>query len=245
MADQVINIQLTVDGGGQLTKATTDVNKLTGAVDKNTSGKKKNAKANEEVIKGQKGIHQSNLSTAKGFSKMNQMLGSGGSSGLVAAYATLAANVFAATAAFNALRQAAQVQTLIDGFTKLAAQSGRTATIVAENMREITGGGLSMEQALRASALALSSGFSTSQLNELTEVAKNASIALGRNLADSTDRLIRGVAKLEPEILDELGIMVRLDTAVEKYAAALGKSATSLTASITFHSSENTPPSCL
>ena len=39
---------------------------------------------------------------------MNQMLnGGGGSSGLVAAYATLAANVFAATAAFNAFRSAA------------------------------------------------------------------------------------------------------------------------------------------
>ena len=48
-------------------------------------------------------------------------------------------------------------------------------------------------------------------------------------IGDSVDRLFRGVAKLEPEILDELGIMVRLDTAVNKYAAQLGKGATELT----------------
>ena len=48
-------------------------------------------------------------------------------------------------------------------------------------------------------------------------------------MTDSIDRLFRGVAKLEPEILDELGILVRLDTAVTEYAASLNKSATQLT----------------
>ena len=48
-----------------------------------------------------------------------------------------------------------------------------------------------------------------------TRVARGASLALGRDLADALDRLTRGAIKLEPEILDELGIMVRLDDAVE------------------------------
>ena len=113
MADQNITIKLTIDGSGQLKKATTDTEKLAKATDKNTGAQKRNKKQSEEVIKGQKGIHQSNLSSAKGFSKMNQMLeGGGGSSGLVAAYATLAANVFAATAAFNAFRGAAAFEQL-------------------------------------------------------------------------------------------------------------------------------------
>ena len=153
----------------------------------------------------------------------------GGSSGLVGAYATLAANVFAATAAFNALRQAAQVQTLVEGFGFLADVSGRTASVISANIREITGNTLSMEESFRASAIAVTSGFSTTQLERLVAVGKNASIALGRNLGDAVDRLIRGVAKLEPEILDELGIMVRLDTATQQYAARLGKVATELT----------------
>ena len=188
----------------------------------------KTDKKAKDFDKQNKALYQSNLSTAKGFSKMKETMGSG-SSGLVGAYATLAANVFAATAAFNALRQAAQVETLAEGFNFLANTSGRTSELIANNLREITGNALSLEGALRASAIAVTSGFSTTQLEKLAEVGKNASIALGRNLGDSVDRLTRGVAKLEPEILDELGIMVRLDTAVRRYAATIGKTATELT----------------
>ena len=176
-----------------------------------------------------KSIYQTNLSSAKGFSKQAESIGSGGSSGLVGAYATLAANVFAATAAFNALRGAAQVQTLIEGFTFLGNAAGQTSLQIANGLKEITNNAISLEESLRASAIALTSGFDTNQIAGLAEVARNASIALGRNMGDSIDRLFRGVAKLEPEILDELGIMVRLDTAVSKYAATLGKNAQELT----------------
>jgi hypothetical protein len=137
MADQNITIKLTVDGTGTLKKATSDVDKLNKATDRSTASKKKTSKASEGVIKGQKGIHQSNLSSAKGFSKMNQMLdGGGGSSGLVAAYATLAANVFAATAAFNAFRGAAAFEQLGEGFTFMANQAGRTMDLVVERLKE-------------------------------------------------------------------------------------------------------------
>lgn len=189
---------------------------------------KKTGKQAQDYNKKEKALYQGNLSTAKGFSKMKETMGSG-SSGLVGAYATLAANVFAATAAFNALRGAAQVQTLIDGFTFLGNAAGQTSLQIARGLRDITDGAISMEVALRSSAIAMTSGFDVKQIAELGEVARNASIALGRNMSDSIDRLFRGVAKLEPEILDELGIMVRLDTAVEKYAATLGKSGNELT----------------
>ena len=74
----------------------------------------------------------------------------------------------------------------------------------------------------------MSGGFGARGIEGLAEIAKGASIALGRDLADAFDRLTRGAIKLEPEILDELGIMVRLDDAVEKYAAQLGKGASAL-----------------
>ncbi len=228
MADSKVIIEIISTAKG-LKVVAKDTEKLAKNVDKVDKAQSKADKSGGKYHKQQKAIHQSNLSSAKGFSKMNETMGSGGSSGLVGAYATLAANVFAATAAFNALRQAAQVETLVEGFTFLADTAGRTSTIISNNIREITGNALSMEQAMRSSAIAITSGFSTEQFERLVEVGKNASIALGRNLADSVDRLTRGVAKLEPEILDELGILVRLDTATREYAAALGKTATDLT----------------
>jgi hypothetical protein len=174
-----------------------------------------------------KSVYQSNLSAAKGFSKQKEMIGTG-SSGLVAAYATLAANIFAATAAFGALQRASEVNTLIEGFSVIARQSGRSAMNLAEGLREAAGGALSLEAALRAASIGTTSGFTADEMERLTTVARNASIALGRNLADATDRLFRGVAKLEPEILDELGILVRIDDAAEAYATTLQKAATQL-----------------
>ena len=41
-------------------------------------------------------------------------------------------------------------------------------------------------------------------------------------MTDSFNRLIRGVTKAEPELLDELGIILRLDIATRKFAASNG-----------------------
>ena len=51
MADQNITIKLTIDGSGTLKKATTDVNKLSKATDKQDKSQKKVAKSSETVIK--------------------------------------------------------------------------------------------------------------------------------------------------------------------------------------------------
>jgi len=228
MADNKIIIEILTDDKGSAKKASLKQQDLQKQVKKTGDQYKETGKQAGNYNKKEKALYQGNLSTAKGFSKMKETMGSG-SSGLVGAYATLAANVFAATAAFNALRGAAQVKTLVEGFTFLGNAAGQTSIQIAQGLREITGNAVSLEVALRSSAIALTSGFNTDQIAGLAEVAKNASIALGRNMADSIDRLFRGVAKLEPEILDELGIMVRLDTAVNKYAAQLKKSATELT----------------
>ena len=225
MADDRIIIEILTTSKG-LKMSSKDAEKLSQAVEKTDKAYAGAEKSGKKYHKQEKALYQSNLSTAKGFSKMKETMG-GGSSGLVGAYATLAANVFAATAAYNALRQAAH--SLVEGFGFLAVVSGRTASVISANIREIRGNALSMEESFRASAIAVTSGFSTTQLERLVAVGKNASIALGRNLGDAVDRLIRGVAKLEPEILDELGIMVRLDTATQQYAARLGKVATELT----------------
>ena len=75
----------------------------------------------------------------------------------------------------------------------------------------------------------MSAGFNSSQIEELSDVSLRASKALGRNLSDAFQRVVRGAAKLEPELLDELGIFTRIDPAVRKYADSIGVSVTSLT----------------
>ena len=86
-----------------------------------------------------------------------------------------------------------------------------------------------MNDAVRSINLSLVSGFSNDQIFNLTDVANRASRALGVNLTDAFDRVIKASAKVERELLDELGIFVRLDRATRDYATGLGISVSELT----------------
>lgn len=167
-------------------------------------------------------------SAAKSFSKLSQTIGSG-PNGLVGAYATLAANAFAVSAAFNQLRAAAQVEQVLQGLEAQGARLGQTLTITAKKIQEITNYSVSASDAMKATAQASASGIKSDALQKMADVASNAAIALGRNVPDALDRIIKGTSKLEPELLDELGIMVKLDEASAKYANSIGKPVSALT----------------
>jgi hypothetical protein len=230
MADNKVIIELLIsEKGKKVSMVEKQTAKLTETTKKHRKAQKDSTKEGGKYHTQQKAIHQTNLSSAKGFSKMNQTIGEGGSSGLVGAYATLAANVFAATAAFNALRQASQVQQLVEGLEALGRASGDNLTLLADRIKDAAGQAIALDQALRVASVGASAGFSGEQLEGLATVARSAAIALGRDVGDAIDRLARGAAKLEPEILDELGIFVRLDDASAKYAASIGVATSELT----------------
>jgi len=218
-------IQIDIEVNGKMQKATVSAKKLRTALNDIDKANKNTSKSTGTLDRNFKGASQQSANATKNFSKMAQ--GIGGS--LVPAYATLAANIFAVTAAFNAFRRAAQVEQLESSLINLGNAAGRNLALVADGLKEITGAAIDSEQALRTVAVGTAQGFSASQLQGLTTIAKGASISLGRELPDALDRLVRGTAKLEPEILDELGIIVRLDDATRNYAASLGKNANQLT----------------
>ena len=212
-----ITVTYKVNEDGSLSKIAKNADKAAASTGKAT-------KAGDRYSKTQKGIAQTGLSAGKSMSKM----ASGMEGGLVPAYATLAAHVFAVTAAFGILSRAQSVKQLNEGLLFTGRAAGDNLTIVTRHLREITDNAVSSADAMKALAVGVSAGFSESQMEGLTKVAKGASLALGRDMTDALDRLVRGAAKLEPEILDELGIMVRLDTATQAYADTLGVSVDSL-----------------
>lgn len=162
--------------------------------------------------------------TGRAFSAQQQGLG-----GLVAGYAAAAATIFAVSAAFTALNKAAQFDQVIAGTRILGSEIGKSGDEIVATVQRITKSQLSLVDTATQVNGALSAGFSTDQIERLSEVALKASRALGRNLPDSFNRIIRGSAKMEAELLDELGIFTRIEPAVNKYAASVGKSTTSLT----------------
>jgi len=213
-----INVKFKVMEDGSLQAIGKDADKAGAALDKAT-------KSSERYSKRNKGVAGATSNSTKAFSKMT----TGIEGGLVPAYATLAAHVFAVTAAFGVLQRNAGIAQLNEGIIFTGRAAGQNLPLVAEGLRQITDLAISTTDAMKAVAIGTSAGFSESQLKGLTTVAKGASLALGRDMTDALDRLVRGAAKLEPEILDELGIMVRLDETANKYAASINKTAGELT----------------
>ena len=232
MTDIKSNVILNIiTKGGKLALATSEKIKKTYDSISSSGGEKATkaftqaTQATDNYSKRAKGVAHATNNQTKAFSKMEQ----GMSGGLVPAYATVAANVFALTALFGALSRAADFQVLIAGAEELSAQTGRSLTNLAKGMQEITDGAISMKEALTSASIASSAGFDNSTIKELTQVARNASVALGRDMGDAMNRVFKGAIKAEPELLDELGIILRLQPATKKYAAELGKTVEQLT----------------
>ncbi len=152
-----------------------------------------------------------------------------GLDGLVRLYATYAANVFALGAAFRGLSTAMDTTNMIKGLDQLGAATGRNLGGLSKRVVELSGGAISMREAMQAVAQTSSGGMSTKNIERLAKVASSASVALGVAMPDAINRLSRGITKLEPELLDELGIMTRLEPAVLAYSRELGKAASQLT----------------
>ena len=182
-------------------------------------------KTDETTYATKKGINATANQT-KNFANMAR----GISGSLVPAYATLAANVFALTAVFGFLKGAADYRLLQEGQTAYASVTGVAYKTLTNTIVEATDAQIKYSDAAQAAAIGTAAGLTPDQLNKLGAAAKTVSIALGRDVTDSFNRLIRGTTKAEPELLDELGIVLRLETATKNYAAALGVSKESLNA---------------
>ena len=219
MAKNKVEIDVKVDDKGTTKKVGLGA-KQAGEGLKDTA---KNARTADRNLKG---AAQASSNGTKNFSKMAQ----GMTGGLVPAYAAFAAQVFALSAAFNFLKNAADIENLRKSQISYAQTTGLAIKSLTKELRNASLGMLGFQEAAQASAIGVAKGFTQAQLVQLTQGATKASTALGRSFQDTFDRLLKGVSKAEPELLDELGITLRLETATQRYADAIGKSRKELTA---------------
>lgn len=220
--------QLTVEASrlDKALKGAADTANKVSAGSKTLNAAKKMAGADREEGR-EYGVQRSTVGTgasARDFAKQAQGLG-----GLVHLYATFAANLFAASAAFNALSRAMDASNMVKGLDQIGAASGKNLGTLSKRVQEAADGAISLKESMEAVAKASSGGMSNKQILQMTDAAKKASQALGVNMSDAISRMTRGITKLEPELLDELGIMVRVDKATEDYAKSVGKTTASLT----------------
>jgi len=219
VAGNEIKLSIRVDDNGSLSIVGQEAEAASDKLGNVTDASDKAGKSQNTLRRNLHGTAKMTSNSTKGFAKMSQ----GITGGLVPAYAVLASNIFALSAAFNFLKRAADVQILEESQIKFAQNSGIALASITQRLREASDGMLGFKEAGQAAAIGLAKGFTPQQLEALAVGARKASTALGRDFEDSFDRLIRGASKAEPELLDELGITLRLEEATENYARAIGK----------------------
>ena len=232
MAD--INISLNLSDNGSIGKRVKDAQELNNELDKQSKiiNKMRAPRAGYKQAMGdgegtEYGVARGAVGTGaagRDFAKQAQGLG-----GLVHVYATFAANLFAVGAAFRALSEAADTTNMIKGMDQLGAATGKSLGTIAKRLVETTDGAISFRDAIEATTKGAAAGLSSTQMSQMAEVAKKASQSLGISMPDALSRLSRGISKLEPELLDELGLYTKIDKATQDYARTIGKTAASLT----------------
>ena len=215
---KIVYIDVVVDDKGTTKRMAVEAKQLGTALNKTST----NARDTQKRLKG---VGQQSSNSTKNFSKMT----SGINGGLVPAYATLAAQVFAVTAAFAFLKDAGDLARLEAGQSAYSAAVGVSMKSLTKDIVAATDAQLGFRDAAQAAAIGTAAGLTSEQLVKLGKAANQTSQILGRDLTDSFNRLIRGVTKAEPELLDELGIILRLKDATGEYADALGVNVNSLT----------------
>jgi len=216
MAKNKVEIDVVVDDKGSTKKVGLGAKKAGEGLDNVAKG----ARTADRNLKG---AANASSNTTKNFSKMAQ-----GTGGLVGAYATLAANIFAVSAAFQFLKSAADFRVVQDAQVAFTGATGQGMRTLTNEIQTASDAMLNFQAASEAASIGIASGLGAGQITELAEGAANVAKILGRDVTDSFNRLVRGVTKAEPELLDELGITLRLADAQENYAATLNKSAKDL-----------------
>jgi hypothetical protein len=154
-----------------------------------------------------------------------------GSNPLVSTYAAIAVNIYAVSAAFRLLSEAASFERLKTQTASFSsAVSGINVKRLAAEMQEASAGALNLKESLKFATKGVAFDFGADELERLTIGARKASIALGIDFTDAMDRVLRGISKQEIELFDELGVVTRLTTAFENYAPTIGKTVEELTA---------------
>ena len=217
-------ITIDIEVNGKMQKATVSAKKLRSALDGVDNATDRTTDGTRTLDRNLKGAAKTTSNSTKEFSKMAQGMG-----GLVGAYATVAASVFALSAAFQFFKQAADLAALTAGQEAFAARTGVSLKLLTSNVQAATGGLVAFKEAAQAVAIGQAAGLTADQMERLGKVAKNAGTILGRDVTDAFNRLTRGAIKAEPELLDELGIIIRLDRASRDYAASLNKNVSDLT----------------
>ena len=168
---------------------------------------------------------------SKNLGKIGTALGGLGNAAGLAAGVVVSALAGISAAAWSLAKDAAPIEGIKNAFDSMAASvEGGSAGMLAA-MEEASYGMIKQSDLMKTWNLAaqLVSKDFAQELPEAMRYLSKVSAATGEDLSFLTESLVRGIGRLSPMILDNLGIQVDLTAAYEEYARANGLVVESLT----------------
>jgi hypothetical protein len=218
---QQLQVLLETMGYQKVDKELKSVNK---SMERVRSKTEQTATAQNRLKRTQEGVHKTSLAQGKEFSRQAQGLG-----GLVRAYATIAANVFALSSAFLVLKRAADFDSMMISANSMTKNMGVNVATLAKHLQVATGYNLSFANSLEVTNKALAAGFNASQFSELGEIVAKVSQTFGGSIEANMNRVTQAILRGRTETLATMGIVIDLEQAYSSYALTLGKTRQELT----------------
>ncbi len=126
---------------------------------------------------------------------------------------------------------AGSLETLRASFANLAQDAGTTAQALLGSMRSAAQGMISDSELMQAAnnAFLLIGRDVGTKFPEWIQIAQAAAKATGQSVSFMLDSIVTGIGRGSPRIIDNIGLILKLDDANQAYARSLGKTVEELT----------------
>lgn len=143
----------------------------------------------------------------------------------VAAFST------AVTKAYQQAEQAAKARGMREALVSMGRFYKANVGTIIKELKRVSDGTLSTMQAVEVANRALMAGGAAfaAEVPRLFQVARAAAAATGKDVMWIFETLVRGIAKGSPLLIDNAEIYMTITSALDEYAAMLGKSSDELT----------------
>jgi len=195
-----------------------------------------------DVITKEKGSKQAaaqvkkNLDSVKSSGKSMTDGISGGNKSLISSFGKVAVAIGVVTVAiktmgkaYDAAKMGAQLQQQANAFSNLSASFGVSSTNIINGLRQVSGESISTASLINSAGKAMLLDIAPEKLQELMRIARATSRITGQTVTQAFDDITVAVGRQSKMILDNLGIVFRLDDAYKNYADSLGKTVSQLT----------------
>lgn len=126
---------------------------------------------------------------------------------------------------------ALNAETIGTAFERATQRAGVSGDAFLDQLRQASRGTVEETQLMLDAnrALGLGVGRDIQEVADLLAIARQRGKDFGIGTSEAFDRIVLGLGKAEPEILDELGILIDANRVYKDYAASIGTSANELT----------------